>query len=111
MSSYTPRRASLKRWLEDAPPYILDVFDSKGSGDRYTVFFTGYPIEGDTLAHTRIQFLGMDDHPTHPQGISQWGEMSGYDCANYRYKTGKQRIRWLDLPEAIRQHVISRAKA
>ena len=29
---YKPRRAG-KRWLEEAPEYILDVFDNKGNSD------------------------------------------------------------------------------
>lgn len=112
---YTPRRANKKRWLEDAPEYILDVLDSKGPGERYTVLFTGSLLvvspEGakQDRYNTYIQYLGMSDAPTHPQGVSMWGEMKPHEAAAYRYRCGKDRIRWLDLPEHIRNHVIARA--
>lgn len=119
---YTPRRAG-KRWLEDAPPYVLDVLDNKGkTADRYTVLFTfplayalgrdGVPL-GDGVrgefSRTWIMYLGMSGAPTHPQGVSMWGEMKAYEAMNYRYRMKHQRIRWLDLPEEIRAHVIARA--
>jgi hypothetical protein len=112
--TYTPRRAG-KRWQEGAPEYILDVFDNKGKTfDRYTVLFCGsllgwMPLEQRTYANTYIQYLDMSDNPTHPQGFSQWGEMTAPQAAAYRYRDGHQRIRWLDLPEHIRKHVIARA--
>lgn len=117
---YTPRRAS-KRWLEGAPPYVLDVLDNKGaSADRYTVLF-GRPFvyvlkpDGSTspdpgrYGDTWIQYLDMSDAPTHPQGVSLWGEMSAHQAAGYRYRCKHQRVRWLDLPEHIRRHVAARA--
>lgn len=113
---YTPRRAG-KRWLEDAPEYILDVFDDKGDGGRYTVLFCGELLgafvkeANRTYSNTWINYLDMSDAPTHPQGVSMWGEMPSYGAAQYRYRMGHRRIRWLDLPEHIRKHVIARATA
>lgn len=117
---YTPRRAS-KRWLEGAPAYVLDVLDNKGkTADRYTVLFT-FPLAfvmnrdhsaGDKpgrYADTYIPYLGMSGAPTHPQGVSMWGEMSAHEAAAYRYRCKHHRVRWLDLPEYIRNHVIARA--
>lgn len=108
---YRPRRASLTRWLTEAPDYILDVFDNKGvTCDRYTVMFTGDLLLGDgTFTGTRVVYLGLSENPAHPQGFSQWGELSSWEAAAYRYRSGKCRIRWLDLPAAIRAHVITRA--
>ena len=117
---YAPKRAGM-RWREGAPDYILDCFYHRGLGDCYTVllgrefvFHTkkdGGCAEGpDTLANTYIPYLGMSGAPTHPQGISQWGEFKARDAAAYRYRSGHRRVRWLDLPENIRQHVINRAK-
>ena len=112
---YTPRRANLKRWLKGAPDYILDVLDNKGkSVDRYTVLFTGpllstchgEPVR--TFSNTLVQYLGLSDAPSHPQGVSMWGEMAAHEAAGYRYRCGHDRIRWLDLPEAIRNHVYFR---
>lgn len=121
--NYTPRRFGA-RWSEGAPAYVLDVLDDKKAGDRYTVLF-GFPLsyamdadgamipnggKGD-FGRTFIQYLGMSGAPTHPQGVSMWGEMSAYEAANYRYAKKHHRIRWLDLPEHIRAHVIARATA
>jgi hypothetical protein len=120
---YTPRRAG-KRWLEDAPVYILDVLDNNGkTADRYTVLFS-FPISyaldkfGAFLkagakgeyGNTYIQYLGMSDNPSHPQGVSMWGEMKAYEAAGYRYRCKHQRIRWNDLPQVIRDHVRARAE-
>lgn len=114
MRTYTPRRANLKRWLEQAPEYILDVFDNKGkTADRYTVMFTGPDFlirdGSDEYRNTHLPYLGLSDAPSHPQGFSQWGELSAYDASSYRYRVGHQRIRWLDLPGHIRKHVVARA--
>ena len=100
--NYQPRRASA-RWLEGAPEYVRSVFDNKGKTcDRYTVTFTG------TLWFAglgrNVQYLGMSDNPTHPQGFSQWGECPA------SYSPSRQKIRWLDLPEHIRKHVIARVE-
>ena len=117
--TYRPRRFS-KRWSEGAPAYVLDCFDDKGDGERYTVMFGGAFIfhvdkdhkivtGPDTLANTHVQFLGMSDAPSHPQGISMWGEMPAHQAAAYRYRVKHQRVRWLDLPLHIRGHVMARA--
>jgi hypothetical protein len=52
-----------------------------------------------------VFYLCMSGSPTHPRGFSQWGEMP----ASHRTGFGRQ-VRWLDLPEHIRNHVIDRAK-
>ena len=103
MRAYKPRRAG-KRWLEDAPEYVLDVFDDDRTCDRYTVFFCG-----SFFADGVVPYLGMSGAPTHPQGFSQWGELEPFQATAYRYRNGKHRIKWNDLPEHIRKHVIARA--
>ena len=110
MTQYRPRRASLKRWLKDAPEYILDVLDNKGTSvDRYTVMFCGSQLISDgTRKGTYIFYLAMSDAPTHPQGFSQWGELEPYQAASFRYKSSHHRIKWLDLPLHIREHVMAR---
>lgn len=103
-----PRRASVARWLQDAPPFVLDCFDHPAAVDRYTVF-----LGGEHIAEWRgkwwVSYLGMSDAPTLPHGFSQWGEITQSDAARYRYVNGRHRVRWLDLPEHIRDHVIARA--
>jgi len=101
-----PRRAG-KRWREGAPEYILDCFDNRGKTcDRYSVLFGGtlYNAEAD-----RVAVLDMSGAPTHPQGVSMWGECTRVEAAAWRYREGHYRVRWLDLPEHIRAHVVARA--
>lgn len=102
--SYRPRRAA-KRWLEGAPEYVLDCFDNGGkTADRYTVYFGGSLLEPVLLKERKVFFLGMSLHPSHPQGISEWGEIGA------SFRPSQHRVRWLDLPEHVRQHVMNRAK-
>ena len=106
MRNYKPRRANA-RWMQDAPEYVLSVHDNKGKTcDRYTVYFGGSLADerGYGPGETCIQYLGMSDIPTHPQGFSQWGEVKAYQ------RDTRQRIRWLDLPENIRKHVVARVE-
>lgn len=101
MAEYRPRRAS-KRWQEDAPEYVLDCFDNKGKTfDRYTVLFGGSLWAPDM--GRKVQCLNMSSAPSNPQEVSMWGE------ADPSLRHAHQRVRWLDLPENIRAHVISRA--
>jgi len=106
--NYRPRRSS-QRWTKDAPEYILACYDNGGPDsrggtvDRYTVMFGGSLWE--PAMGRNVHYLSMSDAPTHPQGFSMWGEMP---AANRDY-CGKH-IRWLDLPEHIRKHVVARAE-
>jgi hypothetical protein len=101
---YTPRRAA-KRWLEGAPEYVLDVFDhGPGTYDRYDVYFGGSLLDDSLLKLREVHYLAMSASPTHPHGFSQCG------CVRASYRPSHHRIRWLDLPENIRQHVAARVK-
>lgn len=110
MKRYTPRRAG-KKWLKGSPVYVLDCFDSRGNGERYTVLFCGdYLITDGTFAGTFIPGLGMSGAPSHPQGVSQRFELRAYHAAAYRYRENKHRVKWETLPASIRAHVIARAE-
>lgn len=115
---YRPKRAN-KRWLEEAPPYVFDIFDAGDAVcDRYTVMIyddTGRQALIDKGSHPNpgnvyVDYLAMSEKPTHPQGFSQWGEMTAGGAASFRYGYKHRRRRWLDLPENIREHVVARAK-
>jgi hypothetical protein len=94
------------RWREGAPDYVADILDNKGqTADRYTVNFA-YPF-ADTNGD--VMHLDMSDAPTHPCGVSMWGSLRPHEASAYRYRCGHHRIRWLDLPENIREHVVARA--
>ncbi len=97
---YTPRRAG-SRWLQDAPAYVLDVLDNGGrTCDRYTVIFGG-----DLMVCGRLQYLGLSENPSHPQGFSQWGELGVLEASGYRRANARHRIRWQDLPEPVRREI------
>lgn len=116
--NYTPRRAS-KRWLEGAPPHVLDVLDNGGeTADRYTILYTfplAYVLDRKTgrtsdkpgrYADTFIPYLGTSEG----LGVSGHGELSAYDAAQYRYRAKRQRIKWADLPDAVKRAVIAYAE-
>jgi hypothetical protein len=107
---YRPRRAGA-RWREDAPAYVLDCFDYPAFTDRYTVLLgERFLVAGNGPGETTVPYLAMSGAPTHPQGISLWGEMSAAQAAAYRYRNGHRRARWLDLPEVVRRHVVARCE-
>jgi hypothetical protein len=99
------------RWRKNAPEYVLDVFDNRGdSCDRYSVLFCGEHLISDgTRTGTYIPYLTMSESPSYPCGVSLWGELRSWEAAAYRYRSKRFRIRWLDLPEHIREHVKRRA--
>ncbi len=103
---YRPRRAS-KKWLEGAPEYVLDCFDNKlKTADRYTILFGGSLFDDNLLKDRKVMYLGLNDAPTHPWfGVSMWGEIEA------GYRPWRERVRWLDLPEHIRNHIMKRVES
>ena len=99
----------------ERPAYVLACFDHPKYNDRYTVYLGGKFLispEGvlrDSL-NTTLQYLGMNAAPTHPMGVSQWGEMSWVDYDNYVKRNRNFLVSWDDLPENIRKHVRSRCE-
>lgn len=105
---YSPRRAG-KRWLEGAPAYVLDVFDNPQFADRFTIWFDGSQAfhvkpcgtigQGpDRYSNTWLTGLGTSENGWTSGSL----EYEAHHVAAYRYRNGKRRIRWLDLPEATR---------
>lgn len=111
-ASYKPKHSS-KRWLEGAPEYVIACYDNGGrTTDRYSVLFGGSLWDEDYARANAechrdprlVQCLLMSGAPTHPQGVSIWA-----DCLRGPHLGRK--VRWLDLPEHIRTHAVSRATA
>lgn len=103
MSKYKPRRAG-KRWLLDAPEYILDCFYHKDS-DSYDILFTGSllgTIIGEPQDFAHVYVMGLDVDST---GAWASFELSAYEAANNRYRNSHKRIKWNDLPESVRASV------
>lgn len=92
------RRAG-KRWRESAPAYVADCFDDPKFSDRFTVYLS--PEEDG-----RIMYIGATE-----TGGTYFGESSTSEARAYRYRSGHQRVRWLDLPKAVRDAVINRMEA
>lgn len=93
----TLRRAG-KRWRENAPDYIVDCFHRPKFADCYTVITNqGSIYDGQTY----YLVLGTSADLS----VSAWEEMKHHDITAYRYRVGRRRIRWADLPEAVRSAV------
>lgn len=101
------RRAGA-RWREGAPEYVLDVFRHVYG---YTVFFTAeFAVWNGGYLGWEVAHLEMNEQPESPcYGVSLWGTARASVVAEYRYRNGHKRVRWLALPEHIRAHVIARA--
>lgn len=102
---YTPRRAG-KRWLEDAPEYILDCFKNREcDGGGYDILFCGSllgTMEGRPHDFANTYIMGLE--------ISDYGdwcsfEIDAYQATQYRRRNGKRRQSWNSLPEDVRNTV------
>ena len=100
---------TLPRGNETVLGQPIRVYDSGGSGDRYTVVFMNradYGYDRNYIRQTGCDFypcVGMSGAPFHPQGICQHT-----DC-----KLGKhlgKRIPFAQLPEDCRKAVFQELK-
>ena len=98
---YRPRRAN-KRWMKDAPDFILSVHDDPRFADRYTIYFVPDKEDYTSRVDCSILYLGCSHTPDLLNSISMFGEV---DCTQ---RQTNRRIKWLDLPENVRKHVIRR---
>ncbi len=82
----------------DLGGYLFRITDNGGAtADRYTVVFS----DGD--------YLSMSAYPSHPQGISMWGEGLDVGGLSDRVEEGLEvDLSWGCLPETIRAHVLYR---
>jgi hypothetical protein len=70
--------------------------------DKYTVVFLD-----DVDDKLNVPYLGMSDHPFHPQGFGMHGEMKLYAVA-YKGRGGAfdKRIKFADLPDDCKRAVM-----
>ena len=103
------QRDRYARLLPNDIPRKVRIYDNGGSEkeggtfDRYTVVFTGnYPIKNRGW----YDYLGLSEHPFHPQGFGQSGaaEFQPVDRPNYSH-LGKK-IKFENLPEDCKKAVI-----
>lgn len=95
------RDSDLFQSLADLSGYIFRIQDNGGeSADRYTVAFS----DGDCLA--------LSGAPSHPQGVSMWGELTDVQWMNEAAESGRAIDLALgDLPEHIQRHIMGRCNA
>ncbi len=112
----TPRIPELRlrragaRWREGAPAYILDVFRHPAIDSFYILFGKEFAGWNEGFRDWEIAGLEVNSCPTNPAfGVSLWGTTPASTVAAYRYANRHRRIRWLDIPENVREHIIYRA--
>ena len=92
-----------RRSRKDYPIGVIGIYDNNGkSMDRYTVCYTPIESQGETW----WPYLGMSEHPYHPQGFGQHGEL--------RFRKTRQRgercINFAELPPDCQKLVMSDLK-
>lgn len=105
---FTPRPRKDKSL--ERPAYVLACLDHPKYNDRYTVYLGGefLTAPNDELRNrlnTNVAYLAMGNAPTHPQGVSQYGESSWFEYDTYVNTNRNFLVSWDDLPENIRKHV------
>ena len=83
----------------DCPDEVADIFDHPQFGDRYTVVYR------DVICGTHVGYRAMSAYPSHPQGIGLYCEWDKWEFSNYRQNNRRKRVKWTDLPEAVRKCV------
>lgn len=82
----------------------IRCYDNGGATtDRYTVIYT--EPNGNARGDRWFDYIGMSEHPTHPQGIGQHGELTPEQFVKYAW-TGDKRIDFEALPAECRRVVL-----
>ncbi len=96
--AYTPRRQS-KRWLDqDCPEGVLAIFDHKGYGDRFAIFYRH--VQDDW-----IDYRAASVDPFHPCGIGLYCQMRTWEARDYRYANRHRAAKWSSLPDDVKRLV------
>jgi hypothetical protein len=103
VNAYAPRRQG-KRWLDgDCPRGVLAVYyDKREPSDKYTIFYAEPVVSDGTYAGTHIQYAGLSEY-----GMGYHGELPAYQAAQFRFRNAHRARKWSELPEAVRNWVIS----
>lgn len=98
---YAPRAQSPRYRNGDCPSEVLAIYDSKGSGDRYTVIYRS--VTDDGQGGRWLGLRSMNSQPQHPQyGIGMYCEYRAHEIAAFRYREHHKACRWTDLPDEVR---------
>ena len=90
-----------EQFMPNGIPKHVRIYDNFGETfDRYTVVFTGR-----YKGRNGCDYVGMSEHPYHPQGFGQHGWSQ--DVIDYpSYKHLGKKIKFTDLPEDCQRAVI-----
>lgn len=104
--TYMPRTQSRKFRDADCPKNVLAIYDNGGKTlDRYTVF---YKLEKGAEKYDGaywINYRGMSERPSSPQGFGISGEMKAHEVAAYRTRVYRESAKWSELPEEVKECV------
>lgn len=90
-----------KRFLDNAPEQVYDIFDNPETHDRYTVVLKPYEHRLGTFA----PYLGASENPFSPQGFGISDEMPVHQLRAYRDRNRRFRMNWNGLPEDVKTAV------
>ena len=95
-----------ERLVPNGTPRYVKIYDNGGETfDRYTCVFTKKSIVSkEQRRHygTRFLYIGMSEHPFHPQGFGQHGEIEPQHIGGHLGK----RIKFENLPEDCKKAVM-----
>jgi hypothetical protein len=104
-TSERAKARALRLLPTDQTPRYLRCYDNGGKTiDRYTIVFTGRYRHKTGGAQW---YVGSSAYPTHPQGFYQHGEHTGWSVDRPTYSHLGKRVRFADLPGAVRRCVLS----
>ena len=92
----------MRRKHEVVNGHKISAWENKNCFDKFTVV---YLDEIDKRG--KVQYIGMSEHPFHPQGFCQHGEMN-INAVQYKGRGGcfYKRIKFADLPAGCQKSVI-----
>jgi len=92
----------MRRKHEVVNGHKISVWENKNVIDKYTVVYLD-EVDKDL----NVPYIGMSEHPFHPQGFGQNGEMKIYNV-QYKGRGGcfDKRIKFADLPEDCKKAVM-----
>ena len=86
---------------KDYPDGVLGIYDNGGETfDRYTVVYMPYSV--GMTGPLIFPFVGMSEHPFHPQGFGQHGELD----FRYTRSKGERVLNFADLPPDCQKLVL-----
>ena len=106
------QQARKDRLMPDGKPRYIRAYDNQTVADRYTVVYTRTGRSGSNRQKPKSVrsnphiYVGMSDHPFHPQGFGQHGESTTpIDTPSYGH-LGKK-ITFEDLPDDCKKLVLN----